>query len=267
MTETFDDLDRGYDPSGDLDVTHTQLPPIASPPRSYVIPATMLPGVGTQGTAAQPGAPGSCAAWASTYDLASAAAARSGSYDPSTPDLQASPAFIYMQVLGISAPPCRGSSLSSYFKILAASGTPSLASAPYYANCAELISHYHDPQNQPPNDSAFKLALPTAVKTSDADSIKQALLQNRPLAYGTGLYTDWGGYKGTPVPYVGNGQIAKNPTTGKLAGHCMMIIGYDDHLGAYRIQNSEGLQWGDAGYVWMAYATFNALAQGTAFVY
>jgi C1A family cysteine protease len=66
---------------------------------------------------------------------------------------------------------------------------------------------------------------------------------------------------------VGNGVIAKSPKTGKDVGHCMMIIGYDDTMGAYRIQNSEGTQWGDAGYIWMAYATFEALAQGTAFFY
>jgi len=58
----------------------------------------------------------------------------------------------------------------------------------------------------------------------------------------------------------------------------MLIIGYDDTKQALLIQNSEGSNWGstiggeppnaegtDAGYIWMAYSTFTALAQGRAF--
>lgn len=259
--------DYGYDPAGDEGVECVQVRGLATLLDHYVIPATMLPPVGMQGTVEDPGAPGSCAAWASTYDLATSAAARAGGYNPSTTDLQASPAFIYMQVIDISAPPCKGSALTSYFKILSATGTPNMANAPYYANCQELVNNYHDPTKPPLMDSAFKLGKTTCVQASDAESIKQNLLVNRPLAYGTRLYTDWRSYRGEPVPYVGNGVIAKSPKTGKDVGHCMVIIGYNDSMGAYRIQNSEGTQWGDAGYIWMAYSTFEALAQGTAFFY
>lgn len=50
----------------------------------------------------------------------------------------------------------------------------------------------------------------------------------------------------------------------------MMIIGYDDTTQAVLIQNSFGSDWGsqwngNGGYVWMAYTTFQALAQGSAF--
>jgi C1A family cysteine protease len=44
----------------------------------------------------------------------------------------------------------------------------------------------------------------------------------------------------------------------------MLIIGYDDSLGAIRLQNSQGTEWGSGGYVWIAYTTFQTLAQGTA---
>jgi C1A family cysteine protease len=62
---------------------------------------------------------------------------------------------------------------------------------------------------------------------------------------------------------VGNGQIAYGQN-GKPVGHCMLIIGYDDTRQALLIQNSQGTAWGSSGYVWMAYATFQALAQGQA---
>ena len=52
----------------------------------------------------------------------------------------------------------------------------------------------------------------------------------------------------------------------------MLIIGYNDDcqgpdgsIGAVYIQNSFGAGWGANGYVWMAYSTFQAMAQGIAF--
>lgn len=46
----------------------------------------------------------------------------------------------------------------------------------------------------------------------------------------------------------------------------MLIIGYDDTVGtgAFYIQNSFGTGWGNEGFIWMAYDTFTALAQGKA---
>lgn len=150
--------------------------------------------------------------------------------------------------------------------MLAADGAPTMQTAPYVADCATLWDDYAD--DDPAFDTAFKIGSGAikSVGIADLDSVKQVLASNRALAYGTRLYTDWGSYRGDPVPYVGSGTIiiGKN---GKPAGHCMLIIGYDDNVGAgaVRIQNSQGTGWGSAGTVWMAYATFQALAQGQAF--
>jgi hypothetical protein len=135
--------------------------------------------------------------------------------------------------------------------------------APYVANCKTLWTDYAG-KNLPP-DPAFAFGKVAAVKTDDLESIKQIIVSGRALVYGTRLYTDWGAYNGDPVPYVGNGQIVYNKKTGKPAGHCLLIIGYDDTQQALLIQNSQSTAWGSDGYVWMAYATFTALAQGTAF--
>jgi hypothetical protein len=40
----------------------------------------------------------------------------------------------------------------------------------------------------------------------------------------------------------------------------MSLVGYDDARGAYRVMNSWGTGWGDSGFLWMAYSTFEALA-------
>lgn len=84
----------GYDPE-------TREPISTSQPRyvdellpSYEVTAAYLPPVGQQGTTTDPGSPGSCAAWASTYGLATFTAAKAGLANPSADYGQASPAYI-----------------------------------------------------------------------------------------------------------------------------------------------------------------------------
>jgi len=101
------------------------------------------------------------------------------------------------------------------------------------------------------------------VKT-DLTALKYWLSRDHALAYGTALGENWSSYKGG-APYTADRKmIGKN---GKPAGHCMLIVGYDDDRdeGVVLIQNSEGTGWGAEGYVWMTYKTFQFLAQGDAY--
>ena len=259
--------DYGYDPTVSEDIEIIPPEPVATVPSAATVNRQYLPPVGEQGTTQSPGYPGSCAAWASTYGLATFTGAKAGNYSPTTAAQQASPAYIYIQVLEGKTPPCpdacSGSQFSAYFKILSQGGTANMEQAPYVAKCKTLWTNYAG-VNLPP-DPAFALGKVAAVKTDDLESIKQIIVSDRALVYGTKLYSDWGAYNGDPVPYVGNGQIVYNKKTGKPAGHCLLIIGYDDTQQALLIQNSQSTAWGSDGYVWMAYATFTALAQGTAF--
>ena len=99
--------------------------------------------------------------------------------------------------------------------------------------------------------------------------MRKLIWTGTPIVYGTHLYTDFGPYDGTPVPYaVGNGIYNRKPNGQKKGGHCMLIIGYDDTLGTvpnqgvFLIQNSFGLAWGQNGPLWMAYSTFQTMAEG-----
>ncbi|MBN9693755.1 MAG: hypothetical protein J0M24_26230 [Verrucomicrobia bacterium] len=270
--------DYGYDPTAEESIPAGE--PLAGliPPPFATANVAFLPPVGQQGTREHPGYPGSCAAWASTYGLATFTAAKHGNYSPTNAAQQASPANIYIQVLnqnpGMSNQ-CSGSQMTSYFQRLTNSGTASLLAAPYYASCSNLWATYGG-QDVPP-DPTFKISQVATVATTNLTAIKQILASNRVLAYGTRLYTNWSAYRGVPMPYVGNGVIALMPN-GKPVGHCMLIIGYDDTKQALLIQNSEGSNWGstiggeppnaegtDGGYIWMAYSTFTSLAQGRAF--
>ena len=257
----------GYDPTIREPIPVSRPRYIDKLPAAAGVPDKFLPPVGQQGTLENPGSPGTCCAWATTYGLATFTAAKAGKVDPSTTAGQASPAFIYIQVLngdGTSAGTCADTGFNSYFQRLAFAGTPSMQTAPYVASCAKLWTEYNGAN--PTIDSAFQIAPVRSVDTNDLDSVKQVLASGRALAYGTKLYTDWGDYKGDPIPYYGNGEI-KIGKNGKPVGHCMLLIGYDDRLqnGAVLIQNSQGTAWGSNGYIWMAYNTFQYLAQGQAY--
>jgi hypothetical protein len=251
--------DYGYDPTVDEPIE------VESPARPLTLPSAAevnmdyLPPVGEQHTP-------NCAAWASTYGLATFHAAQAGQYAPNRPGLQASSAYIYIQVMkqdGVNGS-CQGSQLTSYFNSLVAGGTPTMEQAPYEPNCAVLWEQYGSDPITP--DAAFRIGGFSAVGTKTLDDVKSIIASNRPLAYGTSLYTDFASYKGEPVPYVGNGTI-KRKGDGNPVGHCMMIVAYDDNVGpgAFYIQNSFGTAWGTNGFIWMAYDTFTQLAQGKAF--
>jgi C1A family cysteine protease len=250
-------VNLGYDPTRREPVKTTR------PPRPDVLPSKTfvggkwLPPVQNQGSCP------SCAAWSSTYGLATFFAAKAGDYSPSDPALQASPAYIYIQVMqqdGMSNDDCQGSQLSSYFALLEQGGTPTRAQAPSGGGCDAFWSEYSGGGLQA--DAAFTLTGKWVDASTNLDDVKAVLASGRPLVYGTSLYTDFSGYAGNPKPYVGNGIIWMS--NGTPVGHCMLIVGYDDEMAAFYIMNSFGEKWGSKGYVWMAYDTFSALSQGQA---
>ena len=242
--------------------------PGSLPPQATVDP-TYLPPVGAQGTAAHQGSPGSCAAWASTYGLATFTAAAAAKQAPSDPSRQASPAHIYIQVMKADHnTTCKGSQLTSYLNILINGGTPNWQTAPYTPDCATLWNAY-DPNAAA--DANFQIPGHSYVKTSNLDAIKAVIAGGSALAYGTALNSAFADYDGTPDPLTAPLDKVYGHD-GKLVGHCMLIIGYDDSEDkqAFLIQNSFGPGWGgqwngSGGYVWMGYTLFQYLAQGQAF--
>jgi hypothetical protein len=125
-----------------------------------------------------------------------------------------------------------------------------------------------------PPDARFavsKFAKFDVTGADGLDHVRSMIASGVTLAYGTALYNDFPSYHGTPRPYVGEkGKKRwrmKKANSQQYAGHCMMIIGYDDSLGAVLIQNGFGPKWGSewngkGGYIWIAYETFQAMAKG-----
>ncbi|MGQ0635958.1 MAG: hypothetical protein ACT4QC_15205 [Planctomycetaceae bacterium] len=232
-----DPEDFGYDASISEPIT-------ASPPDVQLLPVKQLPPRCTVNMKYVPPIGGpqktpNCFVWGSTYDLATFTAAKKGDYRPTSPELQASSAYLYIgQMLQnkLAADCCTGGSNAACLTALQRTstnqgGTPSMLQAPYFPDCCTLWTEYGSQSLQP--DPRFSIGGFKAVsaKIPNLGDVKQILYSGRALVYGTHLYTDFGTYDGTPVPYVGNGIYNKKPN-GQKRGHCMLIIGYDDTLGA-----------------------------------
>jgi C1A family cysteine protease len=269
-------FDYGYDTSTQEDMTCIAPPRPATLPSQANVNANWLPPVGQQTTP-------SCFVWSSTYGIATFAAAQANNRSPASPDNQASPTYTYIKIQqqqGVSPNNCVGGQILWPLNFLKANGgTPSVATAPNEVHCTNSWTAYGTGTLAP--DSTFAVSSWACIDLTGSgglDDMRTIISSGVPLAYGTSLYTDFPTYDGSQVPYFGNGQPLYNTKTGKPAGHCMMIIGYDDMMGitpggargAVLIQNSFGTSWGtewngSRGYVWMAYTTLLALAQGTAF--
>jgi len=222
------------------------------------------PPVGQQGPCSactSQGAPGSCIAWSFAYGLGSITADITQQWGINDASHLISPAFMYEYVLREQQGACpTGTKDANYLKYLVKYGAVSLTTAPYTAECSVLNQVNLD---DPPNPQ-FKIGSWTYIHPTVRTLIKQHLAAGHPVAFSGHLYDGFGDLNGNDV-YYGSGPFEINKTTGKLVGHGMLLIGYDDNigdatkgLGAYRLQNSFGTFWGDAGRLWMSYGTFES---------
>jgi hypothetical protein len=273
-TDIYETFNYGYDPSVPERIPLEAPPkPATAPGPSAYVDTTYLPPVGHQTTP-------SCFVWSSTYGCATFAAAQQGKFQPKTTSNQASPDYTYIQILielGMASDTCTGGQILSCFEYLnSKQGTPNIGTAEIEVGCDNAWSNYGGGGLQA--DGRFQVlawkGMPLNNGAAGLANMRTVIAAGTPIAYGTYLYTDFPPYKGSPSPYVGNGQwlYSKTDPTKKV-GHCMMIIGYNDDMpygdnkGAVLIQNSFGTSWGSTyngsgGYVWMAYDTFQTMAEG-----
>jgi C1A family cysteine protease len=85
----------------------------------------------------------------------------------------------------------------------------------------------------------------TYARQTTVDGIRQALASDGPVILGIRISID-------AFNALSNAEIDESKS-GHLAGHCMLIVGYDDELGAFRVRNSWGTSWGDNGHLWLDY--------------
>jgi C1A family cysteine protease len=227
---------------------YTDLPRAINPNAANAgatLPATAdltgsLPPIGQQGRL------GSCTAWASGYAAATYSANRQFQWGADTEAHQASPGYLYRKLLEADAAEglvCGdGTSIATAMNLLVEDGCSSLAVVGYTdQQCLEALE----------GDAAnFQIGSFKRVTPTDRNAVKAELAAGNVVVLAAKLHEAFMGWNSGDV-YYGSGNLL-------TGGHALACVGYDDTRGAYRIMNSWGTGWGDAGFMWMAYETFEA---------
>jgi C1A family cysteine protease len=214
----------------------------ASLPPSVDLSGSMPP-VGDQGQL------GSCVAWASAHGLATFNANVERQWGAGSADHWASAAFHYAELLKQSGGACGdGTSIKTGMDLLISQGCPTAAAVPYSdRQCV----------NGAGNDGQFRIGSYNRVDPKNRAAVKAELAAGSLVVFGTTLHESFMNFTGSEV-FRGSGPLVTQANM--HAAHAMVLIGYDDARGAYRLQNSWGTRWGDAGRMWIAYETIEELA-------
>lgn len=107
---------------------------------------------------------------------------------------------------------------------------------------------------------ALSSTVPRLVSSEPLDfdhaTIATELDAGHPVVVGLQVTEDWMGFTGDTLP---------EPAGAVVGGHAVLLVGYDLHLRAWRVRNSWGTSWGDAGYAWLPWAWTRAPWIGEAF--
>jgi hypothetical protein len=194
----------------------------------------------------------SCSAWATIYyaqgylealDL-DWTEAKSGN-----PEQLLSPAWTYNKVNGGRD---LGSSLVDNFDILLDWGSATMATMPYtdddYLEWGSASAFREAPLHR-----ALEYFILEYNGEPTIDSIKNLLLDGTPVTFGI----DANQY--VPSFYDGNYIVSSYEYSSTTLNHAQTFVGFDDsvtddgEVGAFRVVNSWGGDWGDDGYYWLSY--------------
>lgn len=125
--------------------------------------------------------------------------------------------------------------------------------------CTEDIWKFDVTQvNTRPDDESYLEAEDNRVTryesvANNIDLIKSAIVAGNGVIYGTGLHTDFYKVQGPLATQTYAGVQPGTPTDGY---HAMSIVGYNDNLGGFIVENSWGEAWGDKGLFLSKYEDF-----------
>jgi hypothetical protein len=218
-----------------------------------------MPPVGNQG------GQGSCASWSIAYYHRTQLEYRERHWDLTDPHHRFSPAFCYNQVNGGGD---NGSGFNNNMPLICEQGVASLADCPY--NDGDPVSW--------PSESAYSKAIPYRTKdwawfntydTTGINMIKQLLANGSTSGLSIGVWGNFDNIAQHSYMYCAADREGEN-----RGGHLITFVGYNDTLttvdgpGAFRMVNSWGTSWGQAGYFWMSYvAVMDSFLSGRAVGY
>jgi hypothetical protein len=99
--------------------------------------------------------------------------------------------------------------------------------------------------------AAFKIPTYSKLLSTDQAAIKTMIVNKHAVIVGLNIDNN---FTNATAGYTWNSISDGN------APHGVVVCGYDDSRNAYKILNSFGTNWGDAGYLWVDYSVFVARA-------
>ena len=163
-----------------------------------------------------------------------------------------SPEYLYNQTK-FSENCASGTSVTKVLDFMKLNGVCTWQAMPYENFSCSLMPN----STQNNNASNYKIASYAWMFASDVTAVKTMLVNKHAVIIGinpdqafmnAGPGFIWSGYQG-----------------GKVGAHAVAIVGYDDSKNAYKIMNSWGTGWGDAGYSWITYDFFPYTGAGVCY--
>jgi parallel beta-helix repeat protein len=222
-----------------------------APRPSAVDNSAGLPPVGNQQSQ------GSCTAWAIGYYHATYIENRESPMDITDPNNQTSPGFLYhIANGGVDG----GSYMEDVADLLISNGACSMAEMPYNPG---------DDTSWPTEDWIWVSGMKRRARSQNwldvgtpegMDALKSHLAAGNTATTGISVWSNFDYIKNFNNTYCSSERYGTN-----RGGHIVTICGYDDDKptadghGAFRMVNSWGTNWGEAGYWWM---TYDAIVDG-----
>lgn len=226
---------NGYeDTDGCPDTPPVVLPPTPIPPSFQLV----TPPVGSQGYE------GSCVPFAIAYAARSIEQYyKTNATSYSFASNVFSPEYVYNQAkFGDCG---TGTSIVTVLDIIKTQGVSTWQSMPYSdVNGCSL----QPDASQIANASAYKISSYVTIPNTDQVAIKTMVASKHPVI--TTIISDDG------FGNAGPGFIWKTYSGSGAGPHTLIICGYDDAKHAYKVMNSWGITWGDAGFSWIDYDYF-----------
>lgn len=201
---------------------------------------------------------GSCGAWAATYySYGYLEAVDRGWTEASlgTPEQLLSPAWTYNMV---NAGKDRGSWIDTNMMVIRDWGATTMALMPYDQYD---VTRWGSPEafREAPLHRALEVGYLEYSHLSTVEAVKALVAGGTPVAFAMDASMF------TPSFSDGNFIVSSYEYSSTALNHAQTIVGYDDSVaddsdvGAFRVVNSWGSDWGDSGYYWFTYAAIEEL--------
>ena len=146
-----------------------------------------------------------------------------------------------------------GCSLANIFRALAQNGFCDEALFPY-----PVVDNGDVPVETPPPAAASAAAAANLVTqeqavAQDLDSIRQCLTEGWPLAFGFQVWPQFESAACAQTGLVDYPGWWTRLNYKPLGWHGVLIVGHDDAAGRFKVRNSWGPNWGDAGHFYLPY--------------